>query len=656
MTTPQAIYLTAVIVYLFFFLLFARFFLWKRYADQRYWNRRPKLSLARLTTQAAEAGRELPYISVLVPARNEADVIERTVDHLSRLQYPKSRYEILVVSDEKEVQAAEAARPKLVSAVNDHLAKGVLWPAHLNGRGEELMLGLLTRLLLDEWPRLEEPYGRWLSSDAFAQLPEKRLEGLVRETAKQLVRGRGKIRTGRVFRDIRKALPDPREEVVQRVYPVLLSLAMPVVMAFTSYRKDASGRMLARMVTYTARAHHSLTREILFNLTEAVSHRVLGRVARLQRRRSLALMLDDTYSACFPTTQDILERKAAEFAGRTDVPQFKHVVVPYDFDGRLGGNNLGVVVPSTKGRALNYALRSVDERSEMCGFYDAESRPDLRVLLYVASRRMEDGAKAAILQGPVFQVRNFYEMHPFCKIASLYQAVAHDWYLPALFRRLPFVGGTNLFVDTRLLHRIGGYDQSSLTEDLELGTRAYLQCGAWPEYLPYPSSEQTPPSVTAFYRQRLRWGTGHLQVMDKIRTDTQYDYNKRLRLLRELFRKGQAEWVLYQFATFVPPAVMVLYWNGLVDPQILPEWVRWGLNVLSLIYIGFTIYAFFRYLEHVDRAGQPRAFWGQLAVVGQLFFLPLAAFVFPVPYSSALLLKAVGLHPKTWTKTPRTRE
>src|SRR5690606_21842147 len=110
-----------------------------------------------------------------------------------------------------------------------------------------------------------------------------------------------------------------------------------------------------------------------------------------------------------------------------------------------------------------------------------ESRPHRDVLLYIASRHGTGGP--SIFQGPVFQVRNFYEMGPFSKIASLYQSVAHEWVLPALFQRLPFVGGTNLFVRPRLLQRIGGFDHELLTEDLELGTRAYLEVGEWPEYL-----------------------------------------------------------------------------------------------------------------------------------------------------------------------------
>jgi len=243
----------------------------------------------------------------------------------------------------------------------------------------------------------------------------------------------------------------------------------------------------------------------------------------------------------------------------------------------------------------------VATETDVCGFYDAESRPNLDVLLYVAYKRMTSEERVQIWQGPVFQVRNFYEMGPFSKIASLYQAVAHDWYLPVVFRRLPFVGGTNLFVEKSLLKELGGYDNSSLTEDLELGTRAYLVTGAWPDYLPYASSEQTPPNFSSFYRQRLRWGTGHLQVMEKIRAQTCFPPERKRRLMRELSIKGPIEWSFYQAITLLPPTMLILYWTGQVDSSIVPAGVRIGLNVLSLVYISFTFYAFYRITQAVHR-------------------------------------------------------
>jgi len=40
-----------------------------------------------------------PYISILVPAHNEAKVIVRTVESLLKLNYPDNRYEIIVIND-----------------------------------------------------------------------------------------------------------------------------------------------------------------------------------------------------------------------------------------------------------------------------------------------------------------------------------------------------------------------------------------------------------------------------------------------------------------------------------------------------------------------------------------------------------------------------
>jgi hypothetical protein len=106
----------------------------------------------------------------------------------------------------------------------------------------------------------------------------------------------------------------------------------------------------------------------------------------------------------------------------------------------------------------------------------------------------------------------------------------------------------------------------------------------------------------------------------------------------------------------VPPLIVVLWMFHLVDPNVLgPGW-HLAMNVMSSAYLGFTIYAFFRYLEYLDTTARPRKWLGQLGALAQLLVLPLAAFLFPVPYSSALVLTAIGRGPSQWVKTPRTRE
>jgi len=219
-------------------------------------------------------------------------------------------------------------------------------------------------------------------------------------------------------------------------------------------------------------------------------------------------------------------------------------------------------------------------------------------------------------------------------------------------KKLPFVGGTNLFVGRRLLERIGGYDHRALTEDLELGVRAYLETGVWAEYFPCFSTEQTPATFYAFFRQRLRWGSGHLQVYDKFRYAYQYSWDKRGLLLRNLFWKGEGEWLFYQGAVLVPLSILFLSLNGSLDPSILPLRIRMLLHYLVFLYLAFTLYAY----AHFSRHMAPASWWQQLVGTLQLLALPFASFFLPLPYTSASIMKAMNRQPQTWVKTPRTKE
>ncbi|MCL5676374.1 MAG: glycosyltransferase [Firmicutes bacterium] len=656
MTLAQGIYLGLVAVYLVLFVLFLRLFVWKHYAYRTSWSRRPAhLSRSLVEGMTAKAGRDLPRFSIFVPARNEAAVIERTVDHLARLDYPKTHYEIIIATDEKERMAADEDQEAVVADLTEFLTADGQAPQP-GSHADVALSALLARLALDEGA-LPRRYGANLVSlkAARALPPVQQGQVLVRLT-QELIRSRGWASSSRLQQHFARGLGNHAQEEVRRLFPVYLSLAMPVVMAHAKLVRDTDERMVSRLISKTARASQPLTQKILQAMTETLSHRILDRLTRLRKQGLLAPALAAAYEAAFPTTLSIVERKIGEWAEEGDKPVLKHAVVPYDFDGLLDGVQVGKPVPSTKGRALNYAIRLADPSSEMLGFYDAESRPDLRVLQYVAYRRLQEGNAVGILQGPVFQVRNFYQMQPITKVAALYQSISHDWVLPSVFKRLPFVGGTNLFVDTALLCQIGGYDQTCLTEDVELGIRAYMEAGVWPEYLPYPSSEQTPTTLAAFYRQRLRWGSGYLQVFDKLRDETKYPEEIKRPLLRTLYLKGQVEWTVYQAAAFLPIVIWLLWSQGLVDPSILPLSLREVMSLASVIYLGFTFYAYYRYSPHVDPAAAPYRWLRQVGALAQLLLLPFSAFFLPVPYSSALLLKAVGRSPRAWVKTPRTQE
>lgn len=657
MTTAQSIYLVAFSVYLVFFVLFARFFVWKAYSDRKYWNRRLTLRTSDLKETAAALGREVPFISVMVPARNESLVIENTVKHLTRLEYPPDRFEVVVVTDEKESLSAAKDRANIAKATVSILrgAKRESLPRDQEVCVRAVLLSLLAEYALSEYlsKGFQKKYS--VSVPELTGLPAAERHLMIRDICIAIVSSTGAPSRKKVFSIVSRTCEWLSELDQARIYPACLAVAVPVIAAFAQIYDDTSRRVLQNTIRHTVMANHELTRDIITRMTGFIAARVAQAVTKAAAA-DLPEKVARTVTEMYPTTQEVLERVKHELASRDDVASVKHTVVPVDFDGRLGGVRTGEVVPSTKGRALNWGTSYLDPRAEVCGFYDAESRPSKDVLLYVGYRRMLDPEGSRLLQGPVFQVRNFYRMTPFCRIASLYQAIAHDWYLPWLFRTLPFVGGTNVYVSRDLLHQVGGWDCSVLTEDLEFGARAYLSCDAWPQYLPYMSSEQTPPTFRAFFRQRLRWGTGHLQVVDKVAGSEDAEPGKRERLYMSLLIKGQVEWVAYQIATFVPPIAMGLHYKGLLDPNIIPPPGQWVLTTFSIIYLGFTIYAFRRYSGYLDQTGKPDSLVGNFLVYLGLLLLPLAAFMFPVPYTSAMLLKSIGKEPKAWIKTPRTDE
>jgi cellulose synthase/poly-beta-1,6-N-acetylglucosamine synthase-like glycosyltransferase len=648
-TTAQWIYTGLLATYIMLFLVFSRMFYWRHYALKNFYSRRPSLTETFIADMAHREGKEIPYFSVFVPARSEADVIEKTVDHLAHLHYSPDHYEILVVTDEKEVQAAEEERQQIIATLLPFLAGETNWVP--NERHEAVLMALLSKLALEEAQLAESKTGPQLSVREILALSTHHRQEILRDITMRLLNGKGKIDREKLFDAIRRLLPQATQVEIDRLYPIFLSFAIPTVIASHQLQKVQPEKLVVRMMTEAAQARQPLTQKVLTALSETVSSRIVRRV-QVASTEMLTVWLTTACVEALATTQEIVDRKRLEYAGVRNVPSLKHVVVPWDFDGYLGGVCTGEFVPSTKGRALNYAFRFADDRSTVWAFYDAESRPDKDTLLYVAWRRLTVGEGFQIAQGPVFQIRNFWKTGPLSKIAGLYQAISHEWQIPYLLRSIPFIGGTNIFSSRKLMLEIGGFDDTVLTEDMELGARAWLKANAWPEFLPYASSEQTPPTMKAYYRQRLRWGSGYLQVYDKIKADNSLPVDKKSKLLRTYWWKGHFAWPFFQLVAFLPFVVFILYRYGMIDTGITPILIRNLFALLGPFYFLFTVYCFFHYYEYMDAAPLSKRIIG----FAQLALLPISAFFLPVPYSSALVLKWIGRQPKGWVKTPRTKE
>jgi len=335
------LYLVAVAIYLVFFGLFVRFFIWKRHAEQTYWRRRPALDLEVLNREASRRGKELPFISVLIPARNEADVIGRTIDHMCRLIYPPSRYEVVVITDEKERLARDEMRERAICAALASL-KGETDGA----QGRMLVLALLARLAQEHW-QPGTRLGRALGWQPAVRLDPREERGLVREMAWTILQHRGAARPGQLMFLVRRAFNGSGPEVARRAYPLYLAATLPVVLAYLHLTRQAVRPVWLRLSHTVLPLEGATSPDVVLSLAAGVARGLVRQLVACRRSGSLAAVLEDVFPECFPTTQDVVQVRVAALAGR-EVPRVRQVEVPYDFDGSLGAGARDAWFPPPK--------------------------------------------------------------------------------------------------------------------------------------------------------------------------------------------------------------------------------------------------------------------------------------------------------------------
>jgi len=596
MGIDECFFYIAVFFYALLFLLFIRFFIWKRYAFKHYWSKKESISLNYLNYVAKHKELPLPFISILIPAKDEAQVIESTLQNILKLDYPRDSFEVIVITDEKE----------------------------------EIKQRETFKNLLEELTHYEKKLKKDLSHEAVVLLSLINLNNT------------------------------QNGEFYYKVYQEINRYTEEFKAEETLNKIDTIARSILKRSFYSKR---SLYLEGIFAIRNAfpflkgneISHLSEIYAEYLNILKNLELdsfkeLSIDLLDFLLPSTKSI----SIKFANKYSASGYNIKVcdVPINFSGEFPGSFLNCEVKSTKGRALNYGLKFINGESRVIGFYDAESRPSKEVLLYVAERYLEEEENMPILQGPLFQVRNFYNMGLISRLGGLFKAISHDWYLPIIFKTIPFAGGTNLFVLKETLHKISGFDPASLTEDLDLGIRSYLICGKGVEFLPVISTEQTPPLLKGYFNQRLRWAYGHLDVMSKLK--------KWSRLYFELFIKGPLEWIIYQFSGFIVASMNVIFilskLNIISTTTVMhSNYFNLAFTLLNIPYLLFSIYCYNRYEFTFDKNFKPLNELPGFEIF-KLMISSLFVFLLPLPYTWAVVLKLSGKKLNKWVKTERSTE
>lgn len=183
----------------------------------------------------------------------------------------------------------------------------------------------------------------------------------------------------------------------------------------------------------------------------------------------------------------------------------------------LGKKNIRLLIfddlPINKPHSLNIGLKNA--RNQVITVFDAEDQPNQDI--YNIVNTLMTSEYVDVVQSGV-QLMN-YRSHWFSSINVLEYFF---WFKSGLhfFSRVGNVtplGGNTVFFKKGYLEKIGGWDESCLTEDADVGIRL-VRHGAKVRIVydeQHVTREETPGSVEAFIKQRTRWNHGFLQVLMK---------------------------------------------------------------------------------------------------------------------------------------------
>ena len=178
--------------------------------------------------------------------------------------------------------------------------------------------------------------------------------------------------------------------------------------------------------------------------------------------------------------------------------------------------NVNLVVfdggPINKPRALNVGLELA--QNAFVGVFDAEDEPHPEILSRVEAhirRKKVDAVQGGVQLVNVgsrwFTALNCLEYYYWFKsVLPFYASLG----------AVP-LGGNTVFMRTRAMHALGGWDEESLTEDADIGIR--LSAAGYKIGMMYDARlstlEEAPVTVDGFIKQRARWDQGYIQVLLK---------------------------------------------------------------------------------------------------------------------------------------------
>jgi cellulose synthase/poly-beta-1,6-N-acetylglucosamine synthase-like glycosyltransferase len=174
-------------------------------------------------------------------------------------------------------------------------------------------------------------------------------------------------------------------------------------------------------------------------------------------------------------------------------------------------NNVRVICEhSSKGKpaALNLALPHIT--GDIVGVFDADSVPEKNALKKLAAYFQDQSITA--VQGSTVSLNEKQNM--LTRVAAMEDK---GWFQGLMSGRekwklfVPFTGSCQ-FIRTKVLKQMGGWDESSLAEDIELALRLIKEGQSVTFASDICSGQETPSNLKSLVTQRTRWYRGYMEA------------------------------------------------------------------------------------------------------------------------------------------------
>lgn len=166
--------------------------------------------------------------------------------------------------------------------------------------------------------------------------------------------------------------------------------------------------------------------------------------------------------------------------------------------------------PINKPHGLNLALRVAT--GDIVTIFDAEDEPHPDILQVINTTYLNE--KVDVVQSGVQLMNHNTKWFCFLNVLEYFFWFKSSLHFFANVGMTP-LGGNTVFVRRDLMQRLGGWDETCLTEDADLGIRLCLS-GARVRIIyddEFVTKEETPHTIEQFIKQRTRWNQGFIQIL-----------------------------------------------------------------------------------------------------------------------------------------------